>query len=369
MAKMEHPNILKTYGAHDKGIHTKPDGRTSKIFYTVLEVASHGEIFEYLSLGGPFKPAVARSYFKQLISALEHCHNRGYAHRDIKPENLLLDESYQMKLCDFGFAKYLKDKGLARMKTKCGTAAYMAPEITKGEGYDGVKADIFCAGIMLYIFASGRPPFNGATPSDQRWVKYFVNCHMKDFWKMVQARNGLDHGEDFKDIIAKLLHPDPKERITIAQVKEHPYWAGETATLAQIKDDFSCRQFKVDTQLLKDNYMKQRERVDSRRDIPSNFDVNRPSVGPDEIEDVLDSWDFDNWEFDNKLWKHVHDHICDLTVDIFKHPIPYMDFKKHEHCHDRPEKPMSCFHTKGDFKDFLQIILYGCERQGIFFNG
>lgn len=82
------------------------------MFYVALEVASHGEIFEYLCYGGPFNQEIARYYFKQMIEALGHCHKAGYAHRDIKPENILLDQDYNLKLADFGFAKLLQDNGI-----------------------------------------------------------------------------------------------------------------------------------------------------------------------------------------------------------------------------------------------------------------
>lgn len=246
------------------------------------------------------------------------------------------------------------------MKTKCGTESYMAPEVLTGDGYDGTKADVFCAGIMLYIFASGRPPFNGAKPNDARWVKYFVGGKMNEFWAMVQARNGVSHCPEFRDIISRLLHHDPKQRITIAEIKKHPFWKMPFASLADIKENFSCRQFKVDTELIKSNFMKQKERVVTRIS-GSKFDGGVKAT--DEMQDELDKWDFDTWQFDDKLWKHAHDHIDETPEGFWKYPVPHMDYEKHEHTHEG-EKPLSCFHTKGDFKDFLQIILYGSERQG-----
>ena len=76
------------------------------IFYTVLELAPKGEIFDYLSYGGPFNEKIARYYFRQMILALKHCHKAGFAHRDIKLENILLDGQLNLKLLDFGLSSH-----------------------------------------------------------------------------------------------------------------------------------------------------------------------------------------------------------------------------------------------------------------------
>ena len=86
-------------------------------------------------------------------------HAKGFAHRDIKPENLLLGKDYILKLADFGFSCPLKGKDKSGiLHTKLGTQGYMAPEVYK-KNYVGTKADIFSAGVILFIMYAGNPPF------------------------------------------------------------------------------------------------------------------------------------------------------------------------------------------------------------------
>lgn len=101
---MDHPNILKIYSHSNKAIAHKTETDKIPINYMALEYASHGELFDYVAETGAFKEKVARFYFHQLIDAIEYIHGLGYAHRDLKPENLLLDEDFNLKLADFGFA-------------------------------------------------------------------------------------------------------------------------------------------------------------------------------------------------------------------------------------------------------------------------
>ena len=86
------------------------------------------------------------------------------AHRDLKLENILVDNDLNLKVADFGFATYTKIKKLHSYR---GTKTYMAPEIKEGKIYDGRKADIFSAGVILYIIVHGIFPFGEASPDDR----------------------------------------------------------------------------------------------------------------------------------------------------------------------------------------------------------
>jgi serine/threonine-protein kinase SRK2 len=103
----------------------------------------------------------ARYYFLQLLSAVEYCHKHHVAHRDLKLDNTLLDghQPAWIKLCDFGFAKHwLQTSNMNTMRI--GTPEYMGPElISSRTGYDGVKVDIWAAGVLLYVMLVGMFPF------------------------------------------------------------------------------------------------------------------------------------------------------------------------------------------------------------------
>jgi serine/threonine protein kinase len=126
----------------------------------------------------------ARFYFRQLVEGVEYCHSRGVCHRDLKPENLLLDENGNLKISDFGLsALYIggeegsrtevrialgsasrwscKRDCLQLLHTTCGTPNYVAPEVLADQGYDGRKADVWSAGVILYVLLAGFLPFDG----------------------------------------------------------------------------------------------------------------------------------------------------------------------------------------------------------------
>ena len=137
MRLVEHPHILKFLDTLESPGH----------IYIVLEYASHGELFDYLVSHQKLEEEEAMNFFRQLISGLEYLHNLRIFHRDLKPENILLDEHLNLKIADFGFARFAKDN---IANTSCGSPHYVAPEVLRGEPYDGRAADIWSCGVILY---------------------------------------------------------------------------------------------------------------------------------------------------------------------------------------------------------------------------
>ena len=103
----------------------------------------------------------ARKYFRQLISALDHCHLANVVHRDLKLENMLLNAHRDLLLSDFGLGRVFSEDELLR--TFCGTPNYAAAELVSGIPYVGNKSDIWALGVALYIMLTGQPPFRGET--------------------------------------------------------------------------------------------------------------------------------------------------------------------------------------------------------------
>ena len=99
---------------------------------------------------------------KNMLEALKYMHFHKVVHRDLKPENLILasrQNDYDLRIADFGLAYFMPDNG-DLLKLRCGSPGYVAPELLEDVGYDE-KADIFSAGVILYVLLSGRPAFRG----------------------------------------------------------------------------------------------------------------------------------------------------------------------------------------------------------------
>lgn len=138
MNDLNHKHVVK-YLNHGQKDYVKPSG-TKSVSYIALEIAEKGELFDFIANTGSFSEEVARYYFKQLCSGLDDCHAVGVSHRDMKAENCFMDENYNLKIGDFGFAASQtggKADGNGLFSTLLGTPGYMAPEIHLEQKYNG----------------------------------------------------------------------------------------------------------------------------------------------------------------------------------------------------------------------------------------
>lgn len=203
MRLVRHPNIVEL----KEVMATK-----GKVFF-VMEYVKGGELFAKVAKG-KLKEDVARKYFQQLVSAVDFCHSRGVYHRDLKPENLLLDGNGDLKVSDFGLSalpEQLRNDGL--LHTRCGTPAYVAPEVLRKKGYDGAKADIWSCGVILFVLLAGSLPFQ-----DENVMKMY-----RKVFKAEYEFPPWFSGES-KRLISKLLVVDPQKRISIADILNNPWF-------------------------------------------------------------------------------------------------------------------------------------------------
>ncbi|CAL4971265.1 unnamed protein product [Urochloa decumbens] len=203
MRLVKHPNVLQLFEVM---------ASKSKIYF-VLEYAKGGELFNKISKG-KFSEDVARRYFHQLISAVDYCHSRDVYHRDLKPENLLLDDNDNLKVSDFGLSALAESKrhdGL--LHTTCGTPAYVAPEVLSRRGYDGSKADIWSCGVILFVLVAGYLPFH-----DPNLIEMYRKISKAEY------RCPRSFSVELKDLLFRMLDPDPRTRISISRIKRSTWY-------------------------------------------------------------------------------------------------------------------------------------------------
>uniref|UniRef100_A0A8C5WYP2 non-specific serine/threonine protein kinase n=1 Tax=Laticauda laticaudata TaxID=8630 RepID=A0A8C5WYP2_LATLA len=195
MKILNHPNIVKLFEVIE----------TEKTLYLIMEYASGGEVFDYLVAHGRMKEKEARAKFRQIVSAVQYCHQKCIVHRDLKAENLLLDGDMNIKIADFGFSNEFTVGN--KLDTFCGSPPYAAPELFQGKKYDGPEVDVWSLGVILYTLVSGSLPFDGQNLKELRERvlrgKYRIPFYMST---------------DCENLLKKLLVLNPIKRGSLEQI-------------------------------------------------------------------------------------------------------------------------------------------------------
>ncbi|XP_010885856.1 MAP/microtubule affinity-regulating kinase 3 isoform X13 [Esox lucius] len=195
MKILNHPNIVKLFEVIE----------TEKTLYLIMEYASGGEVFDYLVAHGRMKEKEARAKFRQIVSAVQYCHQKHIVHRDLKAENLLLDADMNIKIADFGFSNEFTMGN--KLDTFCGSPPYAAPELFQGKKYDGPEVDVWSLGVILYTLVSGSLPFDGQNLKELRERvlrgKYRIPFYMST---------------DCENLLKRFLVLNPAKRGTLEQI-------------------------------------------------------------------------------------------------------------------------------------------------------
>ena len=260
---------------------------TDQVNYAIFEYLKNSDLHNYIFLlKKKFSEDISRKLFFDLLKAVETCHKCGITHGDIKLENILLNSNFNLKLIDFGFAKNIKDGPISEIT---GTRFYNAPEMfyCATKGYDGVPADIFSLGIILFILVMGFYPFDKPNITDSRY-KLISKKDYPGFWKKIEQKMSTVSSytgvtPEFKDLFEKMVCYRPKERITINEIKKHPwlkeliknYTENEDEKINLDKKDkkklFSPKKYKDNVKHLSHNPSFKKDKKHNNFDNKSNF--------------------------------------------------------------------------------------------------
>lgn len=191
--QIHHPNIIEI---HEVLYH--PD-----VIVLVMDLCKSGDLLHFIISRQYPQICLVRQMFFQIVEALDYLHQRGISHRDLKPENILLDDSYDVKLADFGCAQL----GIGNRSDECGTLFYAAPEILTSTPCDSRKSDIWSLGIVLFAMASKQLPW--PSEDDDEIRKFIING------RLLFPPN---FPEEVRHVVLQCTKYDPDERPSAQQI-------------------------------------------------------------------------------------------------------------------------------------------------------
>lgn len=200
---LRHRNILRMFGYFFD----------ERRIYLILEYAPRGELYKQLTSKGKFSERLSARYLLELSEALAFCHTKHVIHRDIKPENLLVGHKGELKIADFGWSVHAPS---SKRNTLCGTLDYLPPEMIEGRAHDAM-VDVWSLGVLLYEFLVGHPPFEaeGHSATYRRIAR--VDLHFPSWVS-----------EGAQDLISRLLKKDPRVRMSLVEISQHPWIVEQT---------------------------------------------------------------------------------------------------------------------------------------------
>ncbi|CAK9261970.1 unnamed protein product, partial [Sphagnum jensenii] len=200
-----HPNIVNIKGAYEDVTSV----------HLVMELCAGGELFDRIIQRGHYSEAKAAELTRTIVGVVEACHSLGVMHRDLKPENFLFSnhsEDAALKTTDFGLSVFFKPGEI--FTDVVGSPYYVAPEVLRK--HYGPEADVWSAGVILYILLSGVPPFWAET--EQGIFEQVLKSELdfvSDPWPKIS--------ESAKDLLRKMLNPNVAKRLKSHQVLCHPW--------------------------------------------------------------------------------------------------------------------------------------------------
>ncbi|KAI6696551.1 hypothetical protein NL676_016670 [Syzygium grande] len=200
-----HPNVISIKGAHEDSVAV----------HLVMELCAGGDLFDRIKKRGHYAERKAAQLARTIVGVVEACHSLRVMHRDLKPENFLFvneQEDSPLKMIDFGLSTFFKPG--ETFTDVAGSPNYIAPEVLRNSY--GPEADVWSAGVIIYILLSGFPPFRGKTKEEIFGEVLHGDLDFLPYpWPNIS--------ESAKDLVRRMLVRNPKKRITAHEVLCHPW--------------------------------------------------------------------------------------------------------------------------------------------------
>ncbi|VDN07926.1 unnamed protein product [Thelazia callipaeda] len=210
-----HPNIVRLVDVQSDTLH----------IYIIMEMLEGGELITRIKKMETFTEAQAGKIMKQLVSAVAYLHSKKVVHRDLKPENILFENNEpqaKLRLIDFGFARFLPS-AMENLTTPCFTLHYAAPEVLESDDQlpqYNEQCDLWSLGVILFTMLSGNVPFHARSKCESATdiIRRIRNAQFSfdtPQWRRISAKA--------KTLITSLLTVDPTQRLSLNELKHHPW--------------------------------------------------------------------------------------------------------------------------------------------------
>ncbi|XP_063702808.1 testis-specific serine/threonine-protein kinase 1-like [Culicoides brevitarsis] len=261
LLKLNHPHV----------IHTHSLFRRKSKYYIFMRYAENGDLLAFIIKNGLIRENQARIWTRQLCLGLQYLHTLEIAHRDIKCENILVTGNFNVKLADFGFARFLLDERMNPVlsKTFCGSLQYAAPEIIKGTPYNPKLSDVWALGVVVFTMLNKSMPF------DDDNAKSLYNHQIKRKWRFrTKVVDKLSH--EVKSLIKKMLEPTIEERIKLDEVIASKWIQMDDRLKSLLPDEFGALiKAKEHIQMVKNGTLKLKNIRDHHPDISNDVEKAR----------------------------------------------------------------------------------------------
>lgn len=208
LTKIENPHIIQVHSILQRGPRV----------FIFMRYADNGDLLDFVKKNGVVLEQQAKLWFRQMASGLHYLHGKNIAHRDLKCENILLSRRFNVKLADFGFARFCVDDDGRRVlsQTYCGSAAYAAPEVVNGTPYNPKLSDVWSLGIILFIMLNASMPFD-----DSNLRKLLKDQTTRNWTFRSRVRDSVSSAA--KSLVKHILEPDITLRLTLERVIQHDW--------------------------------------------------------------------------------------------------------------------------------------------------